>query len=155
MRLAPNVEGPPLQRQTGPGAVAEIQVGTVQVTGAEALSPARLAPATAGLEGSTIPLARIEEARLAILRAYRDAGYPFAAIDAGLTRRPAAEGGPVVADLTFAVTEGFVAEVKLDGDIGPAGTQVLRFLNRLIGPAAGRVPRRSSGRCCWRRTCPA
>ena len=115
--------------RTGPGAVAEIQVGTVQVTGAEALSPARLAPATAGLEGSTIPLARIEEARLAILRAYRDAGYPFAAINAGLTRRPAAEGGPVVADLTFAVTEGFVAEVKLDGDIGPAGTQVLRFLN--------------------------
>ena len=29
------------------------------------------------------------------------------------------------------VTEGHIASVKLDGDIGPAGTQVLRFLQRL------------------------
>jgi hemolysin activation/secretion protein len=28
--------------------------------------------------------------------------------------------------------EGYIAEVKLDGDIGPAGTQVLRFLRRLL-----------------------
>ena len=33
--------------------------------------------------------------------------------------------------LRFVVTEGRIASVKLDGDIGPAGTQVLRFLNRL------------------------
>src|SRR4029077_8870767 len=33
--------------------------------------------------------------------------------------------------LRFVVTEGHIASVKLDGDIGPAGTQVLRFLNRL------------------------
>jgi hemolysin activation/secretion protein len=33
--------------------------------------------------------------------------------------------------LHFEVTEGRIASVKLDGDIGPAGTQVLRFLNRL------------------------
>ncbi len=33
--------------------------------------------------------------------------------------------------LSFHVTEGRIAAVKLDGDIGPAGTQVLRFLNRL------------------------
>jgi hemolysin activation/secretion protein len=33
--------------------------------------------------------------------------------------------------LTFEVTEGRIASVKLDGDIGPAGTQVLRFLERL------------------------
>jgi hemolysin activation/secretion protein len=33
--------------------------------------------------------------------------------------------------LRFIVTEGRIAAVKLDGDIGPAGVQVLRFLNRL------------------------
>ena len=72
-------------------------------------------------------MARIEEARLAIVRAYRTADYPFAAVAAGLAP------GPAGVELTFAVTEGFVAEVKLEGDIGPAGTQVLRFLQRTVG----------------------
>ena len=29
------------------------------------------------------------------------------------------------------MSEGWIADVKLDGDIGPAGTQVPRFLNHL------------------------
>jgi hemolysin activation/secretion protein len=33
--------------------------------------------------------------------------------------------------LRFVVTEGHIVAVKLDGHIGPAGTQVLRFLNHL------------------------
>ena len=33
--------------------------------------------------------------------------------------------------MTFIVSEGRIAEVKLDGDIGPAGTLILRFLNHL------------------------
>ena len=37
--------------------------------------------------------------------------------------------------LRLRVTEGRIAEVKLDGDIGPAGKQVLRFLNRLTDKA--------------------
>ncbi|MBL6456901.1 ShlB/FhaC/HecB family hemolysin secretion/activation protein [Belnapia sp. T6] len=127
VRLQPNVEGPPLQAQTGPGAAAEVPIGEVRISGAKALTPNQLAPAIAGLANTTIPLARLEEARLNILRAYREAGYPFASVNAGLTRRG------TVADLNFAIVEGFVAEVKLEGDIGPAGTQVLRFLNRLIG----------------------
>ena len=38
--------------------------------------------------------------------------------------------------LHFRVTEGHIADVKLDGDIGPAGVQVLRFLQRLTEPKA-------------------
>jgi hemolysin activation/secretion protein len=34
-------------------------------------------------------------------------------------------------ELRFNVVEGRIVEVKLDGDIGPAGVQVLRFLNHL------------------------
>jgi hemolysin activation/secretion protein len=128
VRLAPNLEGPPLREQTGPGSTAEVRLGRVTVTGNEAMDGTRLSAALSGLAGAQVPLARIEEARLGILRAYRDAGYPFASVAAGLTRRP--DGG---ADLTYQVTEGFVAEVKLEGDIGPAGTQVLRFLNRVVG----------------------
>ena len=126
--LAPAVQPPPITPSTGPGAAAELRIGRVTVSGNEALPLPALAPAFAGLAGATVPLARIEEARIDILRAYREAGYPFAAVNAGLTPRP--EGG---ADLEFAVVEGYIAEVKLEGDIGPAGTQALRFLNRLIG----------------------
>jgi len=131
-RLAPSVEGPPLVRQEGPGAATELRIGEVRITGNEAIPEARLASTIAGLADATVPLSRIEEARLGILRAYRDQGFPFAAVNAGVTRRP----GSNLVDLNFAVIEGFIAEVKLEGDpanIGPAGTQVLRFLNRLIG----------------------
>jgi len=127
-RLSPGIEPPPLVPQTGPGAVAQVRIGRISFTGNEALPDAALAEPVAGLAGATVSLARIEEARLGILRTYREAGYVFASVNAGLTPQP--DGS---ADLVFAVVEGFVAEVKLDGDIGPAATQVLRFLNRLVG----------------------
>lgn len=135
VRLAPELRPPPLTPQTGPGATAQVRVDRVTVSGNEAIPTAALAPALEGLVGATLPLSRIEEARLAILRAYREEGYTFAAVDAGLTRRP---DGSV--DVIFGVTEGYIAEVKLEGDIGPAGTQVLRFLERLVGvkPASTR-----------------
>ena len=127
-RLAPGIEGPPITARTGPGAATEVRLGAIAVTGNTGLSDRILAPAIQGLAGSTVTLARVEEARLAVLRAYRERGFAFTSVDAGLTPRP--DG---TADLQIAVTEGFVAEVKLDGDIGRAGTQVLRFLEQLVG----------------------
>jgi hemolysin activation/secretion protein len=134
-RLSPGLEAPPLVPQTGPGAGAVVRIDRISVTGNEAIPTPRLAGAFEGMVGETLPLSRIEDARLAILRLYRESGYAFAAVDAGLTRRP---DGSV--DVIFGVVEGFVAEVKLEGDIGPAGTQVLRFLQRLVGvrPASTR-----------------
>jgi hemolysin activation/secretion protein len=65
----------------------------------------------------------MREGGLALLRKYRDTGYPLVTVQA--TRR--ADG-----TLLFRVYEGHIVDVKLDGeDIGPAGTQVLRFLRRL------------------------
>lgn len=125
-RVAPPIEPPPLTPATGPGAQQRVRLGDVRISGNQALPATQLAPAIAGLDGQEVPLARIEEARIAILTAYRTAGFPFAAVDAGLTPRP--DGA---ADATFRVTEGFIAEVRLEGDIGPAGTQVLRFLQPL------------------------
>ena len=128
VRLAPGLQQPPLVPQTGPGAAATVRIGRVSITGNEAIPGAALEGAIGGLAGTVQPLSRIEDARLAILRRYREAGYVFAAVDAGLTRRP---DGSV--DIVFGVVEGYIAEVRLEGDIGPAGTQVLRFLNRLVG----------------------
>jgi len=128
VRLSPGVTPPPIERQTGPGEGTVVRVASVAVRGNEAVTTADLRDALDGLAGAAVTLGRIEEARLAILRAYREAGFVFAAVDAGLTPRP--DG---TADIVFSVVEGFVAEVKLEGDIGPAGTQVLRFLDRLVG----------------------
>lgn len=137
--LAPSATTSPPQATTGPNAGAMVRVVKVALRGNLALSDADLAAATAGLAGQQVPLSRLEDTRLALLRAYRAADYPFTAVNAGLAP---AEGG---VDVTFAVTEGFVAEVKLEGDIGPAGTQVLRFLDRLVGqkPVSGAMIERA------------
>ena len=82
-----------------------------------------------GLVGPAVPLPQIDAARQAILQRYRSDGYVLTTVSASLD----ANG-----TLRFVVTEGRIASVKLDGDIGPAGTQVLRFLNRLTEQAADR-----------------
>lgn len=125
-RVAPSVEAPPLIAQTGPGASQTVRIGDAALSGNLALPSGRLTATYAPLAGREVTLAQIEEARIGVLTAYRTAGYPFAAVDAGLTPRP--DG---TADLTFRITEGYIAEVRLEGDIGPAGTQVLRFLEPL------------------------
>jgi hemolysin activation/secretion protein len=139
-RLSPGLQPPPETQRVGPGAAAEVRVDRVTIAGNEAIPTPELSGAIEGLVGATLPLSRIEDARLAILRMYREQGYAFAAVDAGLTRRP---DGSV--DVIFGVVEGFIAEVKLEGDIGPAGTQVLRFLERLVGvkPASTRAIERA------------
>ena len=69
-----------------------------------------------------MPLPKIDAARQAILQLYRSDGYVLSTVSVSHRRK---------LRLRFEVTEGRIASVKLDGDIGPAGTQVLRFLNRL------------------------
>ncbi len=128
-RILPSVPpavgpGIDLTHPTGPdGSVPDVavEVRSVVIEGATAYPPARLGALTAGLTGP-VKLARIEEVRRAILALYREDGYVLSVVSAAIS----AEGA-----LRFIVTEGHIASVKLDGDIGPAGTQVLRFLHHL------------------------
>ncbi len=53
VRLQPNLQGPPLQPQTDPGAVVQVQIGAVGVTGAEALAPPQLAPVSPASPAAT------------------------------------------------------------------------------------------------------
>lgn len=69
-----------------------------------------------------VTVGQIESARAKLLDLYRTDGFVLTTVNRGLD----AQGR-----LRFAITEGRIADVKLDGDIGPAGVQVLRFLNRL------------------------
>ncbi|WP_424814112.1 ShlB/FhaC/HecB family hemolysin secretion/activation protein [Roseococcus sp. YIM B11640] len=121
-RLGPGM-APPAPARPGAAPEGSASVREVAFLGTTAFTPAELIAATGSLTGAATPIARIEEARAAIVTLYRDRGYPFVTADATL----GADGV-----LRFQVAEGYVTEVKLDGDIGPAGTQVLRFLNRLV-----------------------
>lgn len=108
-----------------PGAVAAdavVPVTDAVVQDATVYSAAVLSPMIAGLTGPSVPVARIEAARTAILNRYRADGYVYTAVDARIR-----DG-----HLRFVVVEGRIVSVKLDGHIGPAGTQVLRFLNHLV-----------------------
>jgi len=120
--LAPAV-APPAAPAAAPTPDLNVVIREVRLEGVTAYAPAELNPLVAGLVGSSVPLERIEEARLALLRRYRDGGYPLTAVSAEVE-----QGGR----LRFVVAEGRVAEVRLDGDIGPAATQVLKFLDGLV-----------------------
>lgn len=102
-----------------------VAIGSVSVVGATAFPAGQLEGITAGLVGPAVPVARIEAARAALLSLYRTEGFVLTTVSATVT--PGAPGG----SLRFSVIEGRIVAVKLEGDIGPAGVQVLRFLNHL------------------------
>ena len=99
-----------------------VLVTSVAVEGVTAYPQAEIMRLTDGLIGPAVPLPQIDAARQSILQRYRADGYVLTTVSANLS---------AAGQLRFVVTEGHIASVKLDGDIGPAGTQVLRFLNRL------------------------
>lgn len=102
-----------------------VSVASVAVEGATLLTPKQIAGLTQGLAGPATPTSAIEQARLDILKHYRDDGYPLVTVAAALANNGA---------LRFSVTEGRISDVKLEGDIGPAGSKVLAFLDNLIKP---------------------
>ena len=99
-----------------------IAVRSVSVDGATVFAKAELDALVAASVGPAVPLRSIEDARLAVLRKYRDGGYPLVSVQA--TRSP--DGA-----LHYRVFEGRIVEIQLEGDLGPAGEMVQRFLNRL------------------------
>jgi hemolysin activation/secretion protein len=126
--LGPALLPPEPAAATGPGAQRGVRLGAVGLAGNRALSDAALRPAFAALGQRVVTLAEIEAARVAVLGAYRAAGFAYVAVAAGLVGD--AEGG---ADLVLAVTEGFIAELVFEGSIGPAERQARRFLEPLVG----------------------
>lgn len=100
-----------------------VRIVAVSVQGVTVYPAAEIQAMTQGLVGPAVPFAQIDAARQQILQRYRADGYVLSTVSA--------EYDVATGQLRYLVTEGHVASVKLDGDIGPAGVQVLRFLNRL------------------------
>jgi hemolysin activation/secretion protein len=120
-KVAPGPTLPPIPATPAETENVSHTIQDVSVAGATAYPADRLAALTTGLTGQAVPQSAIEAARVAIVNLYRDDGYVYTAVSAIIS-------GP---HLRFVVTEGHIASVKLDGDIGPAGVQVLRFLDHL------------------------
>jgi hemolysin activation/secretion protein len=97
-------------------------VVSVAIEGATAYPAPELAAKTNGLVGPRTSWQDIEAARRAILLLYRNDDYPYVTVRARLDKAGV---------LHFAVAEGYIADVKLSGDVGPVGTLVLRFLNHI------------------------
>lgn len=101
----------------------EVAIQRVTFSGVTVLPPAELEDLPPMLTGEAVLIADIERARAVIVSKYRERGFVFVTTDATIR----ADG-----TLEFQIVEGFVSEVRLEGDVGPAGNQVLRFLNRLV-----------------------
>lgn len=125
-QAAPSVSpGTGLTSPTAPGGEVPnqpVRVNNVNFEGVTTYPQPELAQLASGLVGPAVPLTRIDAARQAILQRYRSDGYVLTTVSVRIDANYV---------LHFVVTEGHIASVKLDGDIGPAGTQVLRFLNKL------------------------
>ncbi len=111
--------GPAAPAQVNPA--LDVAISDVAVEGATAYPAGLLAADTAGLTGPSVPLPRIEAARIKILNRYRADGYVYTAVNARISGN----------HLRLIVIEGRIVSVKLQGNIGPAGTKVLAFLNHL------------------------
>jgi hemolysin activation/secretion protein len=121
--VGPAVPTPALPAPSTEVPAKPVRVTNVLIEGVTAYPLAEIETLTQGLVGPATSLTQIDAARLKILQLYRSDGYVLSAVSVNMD--------VATGRLRFVVTEGRIASVKLDGDIGPAGTQVLRFLNRL------------------------
>lgn len=123
-RLAPGLPRPPTSATPDLATQgATHPIDRVVIDGVTAFPDATIAALANDLTGGAIPEGRIETARRSIIDLYRSSGYIYTTASAVIRG----------SELRLTVIEGYVADVKLEGDIGPAATQVLRFLNNLIG----------------------
>ena len=116
--LPPPLPGPAVSPNAGPN----LAISKVIFAGVTAYPEADLRAIAGDLTGAAVPAGRIEDARRAILDLYRRDGYVYTAVSAQISN----------GELTFVASEGYIAEIKLDGDQGPFANQVLRFLNHLL-----------------------
>ncbi len=121
--LPPLLPATPPAEAVPPG--APVRVDEVRVEGVTVYDPASVRPLYADLIGATVPREKLLAAVEALQTRYRSDGYILTTV------RGAAENRSGRLIFVIRATEGYIADVKLDGDIGPVGTLVLEMLNHL------------------------
>ena len=97
----------------------------VRVEGVTVYTPESIAPLYADLVGATVPRTRLDAVIEDLQTRYRTDGYILTVVRGELQ----SVNGRTV--FVLRAIEGYISEVKLDGDIGPAGTLVYEFLEHL------------------------
>jgi hemolysin activation/secretion protein len=124
LKVAPGIPTPPpLQPVPSNEPGQAFPIDNVTLDGLTAFPRPEIDPIIAGLVGPSVTTGQIETARRAIVSLYRGNDFVYTTVRGVISGKT----------LRFVIVEGYVAEVKLDGDAGPVGTQVLRFLDHLIG----------------------
>ena len=108
-----------------PPAGPPVRVDQVRIEGVTVYDEASLRALYADVVGATVPRARLDEIAQNLQARYRDDGYIRT-----LVRGEFQKSGDQVIFVIRAI-EGYISQVKLDGDIGPAGELVLDMLERL------------------------
>jgi hemolysin activation/secretion protein len=132
-RLQPSPQPRPLPPLEQPGAPVEpipeggptVTLADIEVNGNTVYPTAELAPLYANLIGRPVTQGEAEEAIRTIQAKYRKDGY-FLTVTRGALE--ASARGPV---LRIHIVEGFISDVKIEGDIGPAGVLAYRYLNHV------------------------
>ncbi|MBV9201797.1 MAG: ShlB/FhaC/HecB family hemolysin secretion/activation protein [Alphaproteobacteria bacterium] len=110
---APLPQGPP------------VRIDAVRVEGVTVYAPEAIAPLYAELVGATVPRERLDAVIDDLQTKYRTDGYILTVVRGEIRL----VNGRTV--FVLRAVEGYISEVKLDGDIGPAGTLVYEFLHHL------------------------
>src|SRR5260370_9410366 len=119
---------PPLLPTPAPGA-PEVPAGppvtiqAVEIQGATAYKPGELEPYYSGIVGKSVPLGQISTVLQRFQTKYRNDGYVLTVV------RGTAEPVGGRSTLRIRVVEGFISDVKIDGDIGPAGLLIYAVPN--------------------------
>ncbi len=122
--LAPVVPPAPQLEAVPPGPA--VRVDDVRIEGVTVYDPATLRPLYADVVGASVPRERLQALVEALQTRYREDGYILTTVHGGAERRD----GRLI--FVIRATEGYIADVKLDGDIGDAGQLVLEILRHLI-----------------------
>jgi len=110
---APLPQGPP------------VRVDAVRVEGVTVYKPESIAPLYADVVGATVPRARLDAVIEDLQTRYRTDGYILTVVRGEIQQ---VDGRSV---FVLRAIEGYISQVKLDGDIGPAGTLAYEILEHL------------------------
>ena len=124
----PRIEVPQSPSAQAPAGAQEARftLKTLDIEGATAFPADDLRQLYAGLLGREVSVAEVFEVANAIELKYRNAGYVTSRV---IVPQQAVEDGR----FRLVVVEGFVSDVRYEGDIGPARAAVERLINGLRG----------------------
>ena len=105
-----------------------VRIDDVRVEGVTVYDAATLRPLYADLIGAAVPREQLQAAVEALQTRYRQDGYILTTVHGAADRR----GGKLI--FVIRATEGYISDVKLDGDIGDVGKLVLEILQHLTVP---------------------